>query len=280
MNETGEVAVVDRQFVVALSRGLSLLACFRDNRPLLTNGELAALSGLPCSSVSRLTHTLIKLGYLEYDSGHAAYRLGTKVLSLGYAMLGGMDLQPLIHPYMQELAERANSLVALATCEDWSMMCVTVVRSRDTQTLPLEVGAHVALDTSAMGRAYIASCSAAEQKKILEHLAGNRKRDPALLRKNIVNAINGYRSRGYCTSIDDWRDGVNGVAVPLYLKNFGRRMVLTCGGTAKQMTRRHIDEHVAPFLIKTASDIEQVFERMLLNRGFGDTGSSGARQIA
>ena len=37
----------DRQFVVALSRGLDVLRCFRANEPMLGNQEIAARTGLP-----------------------------------------------------------------------------------------------------------------------------------------------------------------------------------------------------------------------------------------
>jgi DNA-binding IclR family transcriptional regulator len=102
--------------------------------------------------------------------------------------------------------------------------------------LLLEVGVHVALDTSAMGRVYLASCSAMERKAILLHLAKSRKRDVLEFGMVAAKAIDDYRRRGYCTSIHEWRKGVAGVAVPLYLKEFGRRMVLTCGGSVKQLT--------------------------------------------
>lgn len=72
----------DPQFVVALARGLELLSCFEPSRAVLNNGKLSRLTGLPPSSVSRLTHTLIKLGYLDYDASLGAYRLGFRVLSM------------------------------------------------------------------------------------------------------------------------------------------------------------------------------------------------------
>lgn len=258
MNEKTATSSNDRQIVIALSRGLALMDCFRVSHPLMTNSELAQLSKLPRSTVSRLTHTLVKLGYLEYDSLHAAYRLGAKVLSLSYSMLGGMALRPLVLPYMRKLADHSNSLVALATCEDYGMLIMEVVTSSNTLAQPLEIGAHVALDTSAMGRAYLASCSAAERNKILRHLATNRKREPAELSRLAAKAIDEYRTQGYCTSIHDWRKGVTGVAVPLHLKNFGRRVILTCGGSIKQLTTDHIANTIAPLLIKTASEIEKL----------------------
>ena len=82
----------DRQFVTALARGLEILDCFSPTRPLLTNGELSRLTGMASSSVSRLTHTLVKLGHLDYDADRGAYRVGLRVLSLQPAAMAGATL--------------------------------------------------------------------------------------------------------------------------------------------------------------------------------------------
>jgi len=42
---------------------------------------------LPKSTVSRLTYTLTKLGYLDYVEHRSKYRLGSASLALGSAML-------------------------------------------------------------------------------------------------------------------------------------------------------------------------------------------------
>src|SRR5258706_6440355 len=59
-------AKADRHFVNALGRGLEVLACFRHGDRMLGNQDLARACGLPKSTVSRLTNTLTKLGYLVY----------------------------------------------------------------------------------------------------------------------------------------------------------------------------------------------------------------------
>ncbi len=59
-------APADRHFVTALARGLELLACFRHGDRMLGNQDLARRCGLPKSTVSRLTNTLTKLGYLVF----------------------------------------------------------------------------------------------------------------------------------------------------------------------------------------------------------------------
>jgi hypothetical protein len=72
----------DRPFVTALARGLELLGAFRPDDRVLGNLELATRTALPKSTVSRLTYTLTRLGYLEPaqdGSGGAGYRLGSRV---------------------------------------------------------------------------------------------------------------------------------------------------------------------------------------------------------
>ena len=68
----------DRHFVTALARGLQVLSCFRASDKMLGNQELARRCGLPKSTISRLTYTLTKLGYLEHDPEVGRYRLGSR----------------------------------------------------------------------------------------------------------------------------------------------------------------------------------------------------------
>jgi hypothetical protein len=88
----------DRHFVTALARGLEVLACFRHGDRMLGNQEFARRCGLAKSTVSRLTHTLTKLGYLVYVEDSAKYSLGTATLSLGSAMLSRLDIRKLAQP--------------------------------------------------------------------------------------------------------------------------------------------------------------------------------------
>ena len=73
----------DRQFATTLARGLQLLRCFTPEEPVQGNRELSRRLQLPAATVSRLTYTLMALGYLAQDEHKGKYRLGSAVLSLG-----------------------------------------------------------------------------------------------------------------------------------------------------------------------------------------------------
>ena len=73
----------DRRFATTLARGLSVLSSFRVSDDGLGNADIATRTGLPKSTVSRLTYTLQALGYLTHAGKGDRYRPGTALLALG-----------------------------------------------------------------------------------------------------------------------------------------------------------------------------------------------------
>ncbi len=163
-------AKADRHFVNALGRGLEVLACFRHGDRMLGNQDLARACGLPKSTVSRLTNTLTKLGYLVYVEDSAKYSLGIATLSLGSAMLARLDIRKLAHPRMQELAEFGQCMVSLGTRDRLSMLYIDVARGSGAVTLSLDMGARIQIATSAMGRAYMTAVTETERSEIMERV--------------------------------------------------------------------------------------------------------------
>jgi hypothetical protein len=77
----------DRNFITALARGIEVLRCFGPGANVLGNQELAARTGLPKPTISRLTYTLSKLGCLKAVPHSSKYQLDFGVLALGFGLL-------------------------------------------------------------------------------------------------------------------------------------------------------------------------------------------------
>src|SRR5215472_10847453 len=135
----------DRHFVTALGRGLEVLASFRKGEALLGNQDIAARCGLPKSTVSRLTYTLSKLGYLHYVEEAAKYRLGTAVLTLGASMLAKLDVRNIARPLMEELATSAKVSSALGARDRLSMVYIESFYGYTPVSLAVEVGSRISI---------------------------------------------------------------------------------------------------------------------------------------
>ena len=199
----------DRHFVTALARGLDVLACFRSGDRSLGNQEIARRCRLPKSTVSRLTYTLTRLGYLHHVDETGKYRLGTATLGLGSVMLSRLDVRQVARPLMQELATFSKAMVSLGTRDKLSMIYVENCRSEAALTLALDVGSRIPLATTAMGRAYLAVVPDIERVDLLERI---READPKAwpkVRKGIEQALAEYRKTNPLVPGFDGRPDLN-----------------------------------------------------------------------
>ena len=256
VSRTGAVKE-DRHFVEALARGLELLACFRQKDGLLGNQELARRCGLAKSTVSRLTYTLTKLGYLTHVEEAGKYALGTATLSLASAMLGRLDIRKLARPLMQELADFSRCLVSLCSRDRLSMVYVDVARSSAAVTLSLDTGARIQIANSASGRAYLAVIADEEREEIMEGVreVAEVSRWPALQR-GVAKALLDYRGLGVCCSFGEWQKDINAIAVPVRPGSNLPFMVISCGGPAYNVSPEFLLDEVRPRLIALVTSLE------------------------
>lgn len=249
----------DRQFVAALYRGLEILRCFRPTDTALGNQELAQRSGLPKATVSRLTYTLSKLGYLVYIEDSGKYRMGVPVLGLGYACLGGLKIRETAQPYLQALADYGGDgvMTALGGRDDLSMIYIACGRNAGMISLQLNVGSRISLARSGMGRAYLAGITDDERETLMQKLRerAGEERWPQL-EDGIRRSIEEIRTRGFCLNIGEWNAQVNSVAVP-YRPPQGDLPVLAfnCGGPAYIMPREKLETDLGPRLVDLVNKV-------------------------
>ncbi len=238
----------DRHFVTALARGLELLACFRSGDRLLGNQELAVRCKLPKSTVSRLTYTLTKAGYLQYDASSGKYRLGSATLALSSAMLAKLDIRQLARPMMQELADFSRSMVSLGMRDRLSMIYIENRRSQTALTLSLDVGSRIPIASTAMGRAYLAVISDTERNDILERVRELDEMAWPAIRDKVQRAIEEAATLGCCTSFGDWQPDVNAIAIAFRPADGTAPLSINCGGPAFHLSPDYLLNEVQPRL--------------------------------
>lgn len=252
----------DRQFVTALARGLDVLRAFRPGERHLANRDIAARTNLPRPTVSRLTHTLTQLGYLVHEAKTERYRLGSAVLSLGYAAVANMDFRSFARPHMQEIADFARSSCALGDCHGLEMIYVESCRGKDAPfTLGLDVGSRIPLTTTSMGRAYLAGIDEVRRAELLGRLAQTERKSWPSLRREIDHALEDYAARGFVLSINEWMPEINAVGVPVVFHDTGAVMALTCGGAASLLPRDLLEGEIGPRLVAARRQIELISRR-------------------
>ena len=260
--ETIEGAEIrNRQFVVALARGLEVLRAFRPGDGILGNNEIAERTGLPKPTVSRLTYTLTRLGHLVYLSRVGKYQLGAPVLSLGYALLANTDIRRVARPLMQELADYANASISLGTRDRLDMVYVEHCRGSAMVTLRLDIGSHIPLATTAMGRAFLAALPVSERAYLMEAIRARADSAWPRIRDGIESSVEEVRQRGFCLSVGDWQSDVHGVAVPFVTMDGSTAMAFNCGGPSFLLDRERMETDLGPRLVELVHTVTALMAR-------------------
>jgi DNA-binding IclR family transcriptional regulator len=249
-------AAVDRDFVTALARGLEVLRCFSRSASLLGPTEVAQMSGLPKSTVTRLIHTLTTLDYLSYLQDSGKYRLGPAMLTLNTTPREQIDVREIARPLMQELAASTGAQVALVTRDQLSVLYLETFRGQSLVTLNLNVGSRIPLAVTAGGRAYLAGLPAPERANLLERLRSLDEHAWLTLEPKIQASLNEYAETGCCSSLGDWVRQIHGLAVPLSLGPGVPLMAVSIAGVADLYPADKMMNEIRPKLLALARAIE------------------------
>lgn len=141
--------------VAAVDRALAILDAFTDQDQKLALTELAKRTGLYKSTVIRLAKSLEKAGYLTRNED-GAYRLGSKVLSLGAMYqkhFGTADVVPTaLRQIVEELQEGASFYVR----DETHRLCLHRVESRRAVRDTIHEGSRLPLTVGAAGHVILA----------------------------------------------------------------------------------------------------------------------------
>ncbi len=246
-------AGVDRehpQFVNAVGRAFAILRCFDTGTRYLGNQEIAARTGLPKATVSRLTFTLSALGYLHYAAEREKYALGSGVLALGRAFLGSHDVVAVARPLMLALADATRAAVMLGAADGLRMVLLEVCQGDEVFQLRLAPGDHVPHGSTALGRAELAARPQAAFDAALATLRAEcpKAQWPAI-RDGLLRARDDVAATGFCASLGDWNPDVFAVGVPLVSADGSRVLALNCSGRVSVMTRARLADDIGPRLV-------------------------------
>ncbi len=246
----------DRQFVNALARGLEILRCFRPGEKYLSNTEMAKRTGMPKPTISRLTYTLSKLGYLGFSSDRGQYYLGSGVLSLGNSLLSNLDVRKLARPAMRELAEHSQASVAIGIRDRLDMVYIETCRSTSAVTLRRDVGSRLPIATTAMGKALLCALPQAERDFLMDHIRLNNEEKWPQIKTNLEQALKDYQDYGFCITVGEWESNINSVGVPLIDPNGEEMMAFNCGGPAFLLPRETLMADLGPRLVQLVHNVE------------------------
>src|SRR3981189_5863 len=143
--------------IQVVSRAFDVLRCFEGHETRLGNLEISSRCGLPRSTVSRLTHTLTRMGQFVYLPRDQKYRIGPSAVAMSTSVMKGLQLRNLIRLRLQDVAEQLPGTVGFVIPDRFHLVYLECARHANAVGLHESPGSRVAMASTAAGHAYTAA---------------------------------------------------------------------------------------------------------------------------
>jgi len=244
---------------MSLAKGFRVLEVFDAREPELTLSQIAARAELDPGTTFRLVKTLVMLGYLQAADGKR-YRLGLKVLDLGFNAFGRMDLHTIARPILRGLIGPVNEAASIAAMDGAEMVYLERIQ------IPLgrlgitqRIGARVPVYCTAVGHAILAYLPMEERLRILN--ARERKKltpNTPVSIAEIESRLQKVRELGYALSDQDTVLGVRVIAAPIFDPDDHPWAAVSAAAPWMACSLQEFVEHTAPALVNAAEHLTKV----------------------
>src|SRR5580765_1472289 len=222
----------------SLERGLAILSAFKPATPELGISELARVLGLTRSTSHRYVSTLARLGYLPQNPQSRKYRLGPRVLDLGFSAINSMELRQIAATHLQQLSDETGHTVNMAILDGTDI--VYIERCRSSQQgqreidLNLHVGSRLPAYCTSMGKVLLAGLPEPEA---------------------LADALAAVRDAGIAVNNEELAYGLRSIAVPVRDRSGVVAAAINLAVHRSLVSMEDLVVRLSPALKRTADEI-------------------------
>ena len=245
----------------SLERGLAILSTFGGSgRATLGVSELSRALDLSRSTTHRYIVTLTSLGYLRQDADSRRYRLGPRVLDLGFAALNSMGMRELSVAHLQRLSDETGFTVNMAILDGIDVVYIERCRtSRSGQReidLNLHVGSRLPAYCTALGKALLAHVPKPGLDELLSRMVLEARGPNTITRKTALRAeLARIRACGFAVNDEELAYGLRSVAAPIRNRSGEVTAALNLAVHRTMLSTEDLVERYAPSVQRTAAAI-------------------------
>jgi IclR family pca regulon transcriptional regulator len=244
----------------SLERGLAILSSFREARPALGVAELARELELSRSTTHRYVATLASLGYLQQDAATRKYRLGPRVLDLGFSAINSMEIRELAAPHLRHLSDQTGHTVNMAVLDGVDIVYVERITSSHPEQrrvdLDLHVGSRLPAYCTSLGKVLLAYLPVADCKSVLDRVEFARRGPNTIVaRKPLLAELARVRAAGLAVNNEELAYGLRSIAAPVRSHSGAVVAAINLAAHRSMVALDDLVANLGPALLRTAAEI-------------------------
>ena len=197
----------------SITKAITILDCFSYEKPRLRLKDISAITGINQPTAYRLLNTLKEFSLIEQQEGN--YFLGRGFLKYEGIVLNSMEIRRICLPYLEELSNNLKLNVNLAVLDANEVIYVARAETPYCTYGYFHIGMRRPIYCTALGK--VLACKSPEVvdevfKRGVNRYTLNTIIDEATFLKEIEKV----RLQGYAVDLEEWNNGINCIAAPLY----------------------------------------------------------------
>ncbi|WP_322997889.1 IclR family transcriptional regulator [Castellaniella sp.] len=175
-------------------------------------GVIAARTGMTYSTAHRIVSVLLQRQYLKRVPGKG-YRLGRKLLALGFQAHSQIELTAIARPFLERLATQTSDTVHLACEELGAVFYLEKIASRRPVEISSRVGGIKPLISTGVGKALLLDGNVGSWGTLYDQHAASLQLP--LTRDQWLDLMQGYARSGYAYDLGEDEPSIRCVAAPV-----------------------------------------------------------------
>jgi DNA-binding IclR family transcriptional regulator len=224
----------------SVDHALELLLLFR-SKPTLRVSEVADSLDVARSTAHRLLGMLVYRQFAVQDPATRAYRPGPRLVEIGLAAIGALDVRARMRPYLTEIAARTGETVSLLVLDGDMVHFIDSIESERTVRVGSRFDARMPAHATSAGKAMLAALSAHEvlASYPTEKLVTVTERTLAT-RTQLLATLDQVRAAGFAVNHEESEIGLGAVGMAVFDIDGRPAAAFTVAAPMQRMTQRYV----------------------------------------
>lgn len=241
--------------VNSLRRGLEVLLAFGRSPEPMTITDMAQASGMPAAAARRMLLTLSDLGYVEQRGRR--FRLGPKVLDLGYAYLASMPLWQIVQPATERISQEFGVSSSAAVLDGTDIVHVVRANNLQPSSVLVSTGTRQPAQVTAMGRILLCHLEPQALERRLDAITFTAFTPRSVKdRRQLMKILEGVRRQDYALVDEELEFGLRAIAVPIRNRRGDVVAAINAAGDKRLLGLDTLETRILPAMFAAVRQIQ------------------------
>jgi IclR family acetate operon transcriptional repressor len=229
--------------VQSVDRALSILETLAEDDEGYRLSDLAVRTGLSASTVHRLLATLESRRFVQFDRAESKWHVGVRSFTVGASFARRRNFSTQAIPYLRKLRDLTRETANLAVVDDEYIIVLTRMESREIMRSLTQVGGRVAMVTSGVGKAVLATYSDEDVGAVIRHHGMPRLTEKSIVRPgDLFKELATIRKQGFAIDDEEAFMGLRCIAAVVYNDCAEPLAAISVSGMTSRLTDERLPE--------------------------------------